>query len=74
MNGIQGTKPYGIQWYRLLGVVNTIVKYNKIIIDDEIFINFFSGQNYSYLTVCTDDVLNAIKNDTAITEPKKVSE
>ena len=36
MNGIQGTKPTGIQWNRLLDVVVSILKYKKSTIDHAI--------------------------------------
>ena len=36
MNGIQGTKPSGRQWNRLLDAVVTIIKYNKSTIDHDI--------------------------------------
>ena len=42
MNGIQGTKPAGRQWNRLLDVVVTIIKYKKSTIYHAIYIKFFS--------------------------------
>ena len=63
MNGIQGTKPAGRQWNRLLDAVVTILKYKKSTIDHAITINFFSDGTVSYLTVSTDDVLNTTNNE-----------
>ena len=42
MNGIQGTKPAGQQWNRLLDAVVVILKYNKITIYHAIYIKVFS--------------------------------
>ena len=36
MNGIQGKKPSGKKWNRLLNAVVTILKYKKITIDNAI--------------------------------------
>ena len=41
MNEIQGTKPAGIQWNRLLGAVVTILKYKKSTIYHSIYIKVF---------------------------------
>ena len=68
MNVIQGTKPYGRQWNRLLDAVVTILEYKKSTIDHTIYINFFAGGTVSYLTVSTDDVLNTTNNDNAFPE------
>ena len=42
MNGIQGTKPDGIKWNRLLDVVVKILKYNKSTFYHSICIKVFS--------------------------------
>ena len=68
MNGIQGTKPAGIQCNILLDAVVTVLKYKKSIIDHAIYIKFFTDGTVSYLTVSTYDVLNNINNDTAFPE------
>ena len=67
MNGIQGTKPAGQQWNRHLDTVVTIIKYKKSTIYHAVYIKVFTDGTVSYLTVYTDDVLNAINNDTALT-------
>ena len=73
MNGIQGTKPAGRQWNRLLDAVVTIIKYKKSTIDNAIYIiNFFSDGTVSYLTVSTYDVLNNTNNETAFPELTRV--
>ena len=54
MNGIQGTKPDGRQWNRLLDAVVMIIKYNKIKIDNYIYIKVFSDRTVSYITVYTN--------------------
>ena len=64
MNGIKGTKPAGRQWNRLLDAVVTIIIYKKTTIDNAIYINFFSDETVSYITVSTDDVLNTTNNKT----------
>ena len=64
MNGIKGTKPAGRQWNRLLYAVVTIIIYKKTTIDNAIYINFFSDETVSYITVSTDDVLNTTNNKT----------
>ena len=64
MNVIQETKPYGRQWNRLIDSVVTILKYNKIIIDNAIYTKVFSDITLSYLTVYIDDVLNTNNNET----------
>ena len=64
MNVIQGTKPYGRQWNRLLNVVVIIIKYNKSTIYNSIYIKVFSDGTLSYLTVYNDDVINTTNNDT----------
>ena len=64
MNIIQGTKPALQQWNILLDAVVTILKYNKITIDQAIYIKVFSDEIVSHLTVSTDDVLNTTNNET----------
>ena len=71
MNLIQGTKPAGIQYNRLLDAVVTIIKYKKSIIDHDIYINFFIDGTVSYLTVYTY-VLNNTNNKTAFPELTRV--
>ena len=68
MNGIQGTKPSGQQWNRILDVVVTIIRYKKITIDHDIYIKVFYDGAVSYLTVSTNDVLNTTNNNTELTE------
>ena len=58
MNGIQGTKPSRRKCNQLLDTVVTILKYNKIAIDNSIYIKVFSDVTVSYLTVSTDDFIN----------------
>ena len=72
MNGIQGTKPDGRQWNRLLDVVVTILSYKNITIDHSIYIKVFTDDTVSYLTVSTDDVLNTTNNENAFPELKRV--
>ena len=62
MNGIQGKKPAGKQWNRLLDAVLTILEYKKITINHAIFIKVFSYGKVSFITVSTDDVLNTNNN------------
>ena len=64
MNGIQGIKPSGIQFNLILDSVVTILKYNKITIDNTIYIKVLSDVTVSYLMVSTDDVLNTTNNET----------
>ena len=68
MNGIQGTKPAGRQWNRLLYVVVTILRYKKITIDNAIYIKVFSDGTLSYITFSTGDVINTYNIETAFTE------
>ena len=68
MNRIQGTKPDGRKWNRLLDAVVTILKYKKNKIDHAIYIKGFSGVTVSCLTVSTDDVINTNTNEIAFTE------
>ena len=72
MNGIQGTKPAGRQWNRLLDAVVTILKYKKSTIDHAIYIKVFADGTVSYLTVSTDDVLNTNNNENAFPELTRV--
>ena len=72
MNVIQGTKPDGRQWNRLLDAVVTILKYNKSKIDHAIYIKVFADSTVSYLTVSTDDVLNTNNNENAFPELARV--
>ena len=50
----------------------TINKYNKITIDNEIYIKVFSDVTVSYLTVSADAVLKNTNNKTAFTELRRV--
>ena len=68
MNVIQGTKPDGRQWNRLLDTVVTILEYKKSTIDHGIYIKFFDDGTVSYLTVSTDDVLSTTNNENEFTE------
>ena len=72
MNGIQGTKPAGIKWNRLLDAVVTILKYKKSKMDYAIYIKVSTNGTVSYLTVFTDNVLNNTNNLTAVTELTRV--
>ena len=72
MNGIQGTKPAGIQWNRLLDAVVTFLKYKKSTIDHAIYIRVITDDTVSYLTVSTDDVLNTTNNEKSFPEPTRV--
>ena len=68
MNGIQGTKPAGRQWNRLLDAVVIILEYKKSKIDHAIHIKVFTDGTVSYITVSTDDALNITNNEKAFTE------
>ena len=74
MNGIQETKPAGLQFNRLLDVLVTIIKHKKGTIDNDIYIKVFSNVTVSYLTVSTDDVLNNTNNETSFLEFRRVFE
>ena len=63
MNEIQGTKPVGRQWNRLLDAVVTIIKYKNSTIGHAIYIKVLTDVTVSYLTVSTDDVLNTTNNE-----------
>ena len=45
-----------------------ILKYNKITIDHDIYIKFFTDGTVSYLKVSTGDVLNTATNETEFPE------
>ena len=62
MNGIQGKKPDGRQWNRLLDAVVSILKYKKITIYHAIYIKVFTDGTVSYITVSTDDIFNTTNN------------
>ena len=72
MDVIQGTKPDGRQWNRLLDAVVTILEYKKSIIDHAIYIKVFDDGTVSYITVSTDDVLNTTNNENAFPELTRV--
>ena len=72
MNGIQGTKPAGRQWNRLLDAVVTIIKYKKSKIQHDIFTKVFTDVTLYYLTVSSDDVINTNNNQTALPELTRV--
>ena len=72
MNGIQGTKPSGRQWNRLLDEVVTILKYKKSTIDHAIYIKVFTDGTVLYLKVSTNDVINTNNNKTEFPELKIV--
>ena len=74
INGIQGTKPSGRQYNRLLDAVVTIIKYNKSTIDHAIYIKVFYDVTVYYLTVSTDDVINTTNNETSFPEITRVFE
>ena len=72
MNGIQGGKPAGLYWNRLLDAVVTILKYKIIIMDHTIYIKVFSDVTVSFLTDSTDGIINTNNNETAFTELRGV--
>ena len=74
MNGIQGNKPAGWQWYRLLDAEVKILKYKKITIDIVIYIMVLSDGPVSYLKVSSDDVMNITINETDFNEIRKFFE
>ena len=61
---IKGTKPAGRQWNQLLDAVATMIRYNKITFDHDIYIKILDDGTGSYLTVSTDNVLNSTNNTT----------
>ena len=64
MSWVRGTKISRRQWNRLLDAVATIIKYKKITIDNDIYIEVFSYETVSYLMVSTFGVLNTDNNKT----------
>ena len=64
MNGIQGKKPAGRKWNRLLDAVFTLLKYNKSTMYHDIYIKVVTGGTVLYLTVSSDDGLNTNTNET----------
>ena len=72
INEIQGTKPSGRQWDRLLDTLVAILKYKRSTIDHDIYIKFFTDGTVSYLTVSTDDVINTTNNENAFPELTRV--
>ena len=62
----------GRQRNRLLDAVDTILEYKKSTIDHAIYIKVFDDDTVSYLTVSTDDVLDATNNDNAFPETTRV--
>ena len=72
MNIIQGKKPDGRQWNRLLDAVVTILKYKKIAIYSAIYIKVLTDRTMPYLTISTDGVLNTNNNETAFSELTRV--
>ena len=67
MNVIQGTKPAGRYWDRIIDAVVPVFKYNKITIDNNIYIKVLSDVTVSYLTFSTNFVLNTTANETEST-------
>ena len=74
MNKIQGTKPDGQRRNRLLFELVTIIKYKAVKIYHDIYIKVFSDRTVFYLTVCTDDVVKNINNETKFHELTRVFE
>ena len=74
MNLIQGTKPAGRKFNRLLDVVVTILKYNKSTIDHAIYIKLFSDGSISYSSVYNYHVLNTTNNKTVFPELRNMFE
>ena len=68
MNRIQGTKTARIKWNQILGAVFRILKYREITIDHAIYSKLLSDVTVYYLTVSTDDVIDANNNETAFPE------
>ena len=62
MDLIQGTKPSGRKYNRLLDAVVTIPKYKESAIDQAIYIKLFSDITVSYIIVSYYDVLNTNNN------------
>ena len=74
MNGIQGTKPAGLKFNRLLDVLVPTLKYNKGTIYHSIYIKVFYDGTVSYIKVSTDDILNTYNNETKSPELIRVFE
>ena len=68
MNGIQGTKPAGRKWNRILDTLVMILRYKKITIDHAIYTKFFYDGKVCYLKFSTDYVLNTANNETTFLE------
>ena len=68
MNGIQGEKPAGRQWDRLLDAVFIIIEYKKSTIDHAIYSKVFTDGTVYYITVSTDDFLNTTIDGTSFPE------
>ena len=52
----------------------TILKYRRRTIDHDIYIKFFTDGTVSYLTFCTDYVINNTDNETEFPELTRVFE
>ena len=74
MHVIQGKKPAGRQWNRLLDSVVTILKYKNSTIDYYIYTKVLTNGTAPYLIVYTDDVINTTNNETSFPELKRVFE
>ena len=74
INEIQGTKPSGRKFNRILDSLVTIIKYKKSTIDHDIYIKVFTDLTVSYPTVSTNDVPNTTNNETSFTELTRVFE
>ena len=72
MNGIQGTKPSGRKWNRLLDAVVKLFKYKRITIDHAIYIKVVTNGKVLYIKVSTDDVINTTNDETSIPELTRV--
>ena len=59
------------KWNRLLDAVVTIIKYNKITIDNDIYIKVLSDGTVSYITVYTDNLMDTTNNVIAYTELRR---
>ena len=71
MNRIQGTKPDGRQWNKLLDAVVTILKNNKGTIYHAIYIKLLSDGTIYYFIVSNDDVLNTTNNNKTFPELRR---
>ena len=56
MNGIQGNKPEGRKWNRIIHAAVKIVDYNKSTLERGIYVKIYYNSTVSYLVVLTDDV------------------